>query len=385
MYVPNVPRFRPKWTRIRSPERPGWIEDDRWTPPGTRHIYADARTGIAVAARAAADPGGVVLLPSYIPEGVVRVLLDAGLEPKFYPVSDDLTLPPEAVLDRISALEPEVLVTVNYFGFADPNLSLFVDAAQDVDAVVIEDCARALFGRDRDGDLLGTRGAASVYSLHKFLPVPNGGLAVGRHLELPAPGSARGEAGNLVSTAGVAIARKLGFDPGQKLPAAVRPSSNGTGGGGLSADGTSSGTGSTWLQSPESPGPLTEAGLAKVRPAVIVERRRKRYESLRSRLEGLSPITPLTPPAHDGAAPYGVVLRVEGGAEQCQSLYRTLADRGLPAERLTWPIHSFSLPRREYPGARALREATLVLPTHHQMPPETVDRVAETVRGELSD
>ena len=61
-------------------------------------------------------------------------------------------------------------------------------------------------------------------------------------------------------------------------------------------------------------------------------------------------------------------------------LYDALHRRRLPGEVLTWPpIHRHQAVDA-FDGASALRRRLVVLPTHQQVPEETIPRLAECVR-----
>jgi dTDP-4-amino-4,6-dideoxygalactose transaminase len=86
-----------------------------------------------------------------------------------------------------------VLLVIHYFGFPQPLPELAAFCTRN-GLLLVEDCAPALFSRDASGPL-GRSGAFSIFSLHKTLPLPHGGLLVANdpkidltlELEEPAP------------------------------------------------------------------------------------------------------------------------------------------------------------------------------------------------------
>ncbi len=65
------------------------------------------------------------------------------------------------------------MLAINYFGFPQ-DLTPFHDFCSRTRAVLIEDNAHGLFGRDSAGLLLGTRGDLGILSMRKSLPLPDG-------------------------------------------------------------------------------------------------------------------------------------------------------------------------------------------------------------------
>lgn len=154
-----------------------WLADERWVPPGPKGLYARARSGLRVVAREDLPAGATVLLPAYIPRSVVRAFRAGDVSVRYYPIEPDLRYPWRAVRDRIDAVEPEAVLFVHYFGFADPAFDDLAGTARAVGATVIEDCARALFARDAPGDYGGCarrwrRSTGSTSSRPPYTRVP---------------------------------------------------------------------------------------------------------------------------------------------------------------------------------------------------------------------
>jgi dTDP-4-amino-4,6-dideoxygalactose transaminase len=120
------------------------------------------------------DPGpdANVLLPGYVPDGVVESIREAGATPRFYAIERDLG--PD-LADVASKLDDGTVAAtvVHYFGFPAPRFDAFRQLTANDDVPVVTDNAHATFSRDGDR-LLGTRGAVGFTSLRKTLPVPNG-------------------------------------------------------------------------------------------------------------------------------------------------------------------------------------------------------------------
>lgn len=119
------------------------------------------------------QPGEAVLLPGLICRELLSALNLVGAVPRFYPVGPDLR----------PAISPrqwpagKAIIAVNYFGFPQ-DLGPFVEYCRRTGATLIEDNAHGLFGHDKDGAVLGTRGDIGIFSFRKSLPVPDGAAMV---------------------------------------------------------------------------------------------------------------------------------------------------------------------------------------------------------------
>ncbi|WP_049985954.1 DegT/DnrJ/EryC1/StrS family aminotransferase [Halobellus rufus] len=357
------PRFRFQWLADPGRRPIDWLDDDTWIPDGRRRVYRWAKQGLTVAFETL-DAGETVLLPAYVPGGVTWAALHAGLDVRYYPVAADLTLPVGEISRLIRTVEPAAVQFIHYFGFVDEGFDSLVSVAREHGALVVEDCARGLFGRDENGTPLGSRGDLAVFCPHKTLPVPDGGIAVSRNgLELPEPSPTRDWRHD---------ARYLLGSLRDRVPVDVVPD----------AVFGRSHTGEVDDVEPEEAlagaSPLTAFGLARCRPAVVSAKRRARYRCLRGLLDGRERFRVVTGTVHEGACPYGVVGVLDSEAER-DELFRGLRSAGLPSEVLTWPPVHRREEVRGFEGAERLRKRSIVFPTHQQLSWATVGRLAAHV------
>ncbi len=137
-----------------------------------RHFLTWARNGIYHSLRAAKLlPGEAVLVPSYICKVVPEAVEGFGAQVVYYGITKDCRIDfgdLESKLER----SPRALIAAHYFGFPQPaaDLRTFCDRHR---LYFIEDCAHVLRS-EREGELLGTFGDASVFSLRKFFPLYDG-------------------------------------------------------------------------------------------------------------------------------------------------------------------------------------------------------------------
>lgn len=361
--VAELPRFRLRWLLDKSPTRPSWLEDDEWVPSGDRQLYSRSKQGL-YAWLNSLDREGVVLLPAYVPGGVTWAVLAAGYDVRYYPVSSDLSLPVEAISSAIERYEPAAVLFIHYFGFVSAGFDELVAVARRHDSAVIEDCARGLFSRDRNGRLLGSIGDLAMFCLHKTMPMPNGGLTISKTNPLPDADEIQREWRTLPRLAVLLFAQGIGINtesqPDIRRPTDRHPSE-------VSPD-----------RSLSALGPLSKRALSHCNPSEIRSAREGRYRALRSLLIDKTQLTVVTPPIYDGAAPFGVAALAATSTLRERYLHE-LHDRGLPCEVLTWPFVYRHEEAGNYPEAETLRSRLLVFPLHQQLDPRDIGEIAATI------
>ncbi|KAB1185124.1 MULTISPECIES: DegT/DnrJ/EryC1/StrS family aminotransferase [Haloferax] len=377
MFIPLEPEFRLRWLGKPDPQHPPWLHDSDWIPSGHTQLYAYARTGLHAILDALGASSGTALLPAYLPESAVWPFREHDYDIVYYPISEDLTYPENKIETLIDEVTPDVVLFVHYLGFADPAFERVATAASASGATVIEDCARGLFSRDATGKLLGSTGDAAVFCAHKTLPAPFGGIAVTRNLALPTPTepvSEKKEVLRLVTTKGINqlnLRNTLRRLNGRAVPrpfyedlAAVLPMPD-----------------SAWP--PVAPGMLSRIGLTEASPPRIRSQRRARYNRVRTHLLDIDGIHVLTPWAHEGANPYGVAIRIPQGPETRNDVYHAIRRAGLPAERYIWGLDDDWTYIEDFPEATRLRETIIIIPTHQQVPWQSLPRFAEIITQTL--
>ena len=143
-------------------------------PPGSFLTHL-GRTALVHAFRAlGVGSGSDVLLPAFHCGVEVHAVRHVGASATFYPVSASLGVDLDAVLSRIGPGTRAVVLT-HFYGIEQPAQ----DLARHCDArgiALIEDCAHVFAGSGSDPGLPGSSGHAAIFSLPKFLPVPDGGV-----------------------------------------------------------------------------------------------------------------------------------------------------------------------------------------------------------------
>lgn len=114
-----------------------------------------------------------VLFPEFICRDILSSANSLGAVPVFYPVDAMLRL--AVAPDDLPAAR--AIVAVNYFGFPQ-DLGPYREYCRRTGALLVEDNAHGLLGRDEKGLLLGTRGDFGIFSLRKTIFVPDGAALV---------------------------------------------------------------------------------------------------------------------------------------------------------------------------------------------------------------
>lgn len=143
--------------------------------------YESARAGLLDLLTTGSLPRtGRVLLPSYIGlseyegSGVLDPAIESGRDVGFYRLNSDLSIDAEDLARQFGASGVGVVIVIHYFGRTVDGLDEVQDLADQHGVVLVEDLAHGLFTALGDGPA-GTRGDASLFSIHKMLPIHDGG------------------------------------------------------------------------------------------------------------------------------------------------------------------------------------------------------------------
>ena len=122
-----------------------------------------------------------VLLPAYIgwsPQegsGVFDPVLESKVPYDFYRMDRNLHIDLDDLRSKLKLANVKLLVLIHYFGYRDPAYEQAVALAHEHGVVVLEDQAHSFFN-DMVYGSTGRLGDASIFSLHKMLPLPDGGI-----------------------------------------------------------------------------------------------------------------------------------------------------------------------------------------------------------------
>lgn len=132
----------------------------------------------------------IVLLPAFIGwssnegSGVFDPVSDLACRYAFYRTDERLHIDLDHLEQVLGRHRPAVLLLIHYFGYPDPAYAAAVELARSLEAEVVEDEAHAMY-TDLVGGVSGRAGLAAFFSLHKMLPVPQGGVLVLNSADTP--------------------------------------------------------------------------------------------------------------------------------------------------------------------------------------------------------
>jgi len=321
-------------------------------------------------------PREPVLLPAYSCFDLVTAAVGADVPIRFYDV-DPRTLTPEiADLERVASDGCRAIVAANLFGFPLdwPRVRSLAD---DVGATLIEDAAQAL-GATWGDRSAGTFGDLTVMSFGrgKGWMGGSGGALLGRRRPLSGAASAlpaerSGARDFLVSLAVWTLGRPSLYRVPASIPAL--------------------GLGETRYKTPTAPSAINRlAAAVALRHADMardaVEGRRARAATLGATLEGGSSVEPCHP-LEGGRCGYlrYPVLAADGGeaGRLASELLGAGVVRGYPTALPDLPqAEALVAEPRECPGAAALAERLLTLPTHPRVGRADLRRIETAFQGE---
>ena len=125
--------------------------------------------------------GQKILLPGYIGisvnegSGVFDPLAEYQIGVEFYKVKRDLSTDLEDFKARILGGNVRAALVIHYFGFLQSEIKTMLELCRENKVLLIEDCAHTL-SSTHAGTRLGQFGDFGLFSLHKILPVTDGGI-----------------------------------------------------------------------------------------------------------------------------------------------------------------------------------------------------------------
>lgn len=320
--------------------------------------------------------GDRVLMPIYHHGVEVEAILASGAEVDFFRIHPDLTADLSDIRAKLNE-RTRVLYIIHYLGFPQPvdELARF---AREHGLKLVEDCALALFSSFA-GKWLGSAGDAAIFSLHKTLPVPNGGgllvndPALFGEIETVAPPLASTMSRTMSSALDHVRLRMPGA--GAVVSATARGLGRGlirkanierTPVGGAVFDATKAGWGMS---------EISRLVIDRSDAERIVSKRRENYLLL-ARLLGEHAWLPNLP---EGVCPLFFPLWVE----EKEPVIKTLARFGIEAVNF-WLIPHSKVPAGDV-VTDSLRQHLLELPCHQDLDPEHVHYVAKVLLAQIID
>lgn len=154
------------------------IQIDKFLPPAReQHFFLTGRSAIyQLIVALGLSENDTVLLPAYVPEGVIDPFIVKGVRVSFYPTDRRLLADPDDIRRMLAVDESiKTLIIIHPMGFLQP-IDAINDICDEKGVCLIEDNAQGLFSSYSDGEFVGSKGDVSLFSLNKFLPVPDGAI-----------------------------------------------------------------------------------------------------------------------------------------------------------------------------------------------------------------
>lgn len=129
------------------------------------------------------EKGNNIMLPAFVAHGVALPIKRKGLIPMYYKSNEDLSPNIVDIEKKIKNKNVVAIFLIHYFGYPQEIESL-IKIAKNNNVIIIEDCAQALYSTYSNGNLIGTKGDITLFSLTKFLPIPDGSLFVFNNAEI---------------------------------------------------------------------------------------------------------------------------------------------------------------------------------------------------------
>jgi dTDP-4-amino-4,6-dideoxygalactose transaminase len=329
--------------------------------------YARARHGLWNGCNAVGlAPGDVVLAPAYHHGSEIEALLRAGLEVRFFDVTDALE-PDPIELDRLLGPMVRVLYLIHYLGFPQTP-SRWRSWCDDRGLLLFEDAAQAWLA-SRDGVPVGTLGDLAIYCLYKTIGVPDGAALICHPRALDHTARRRLGLLALIKRHGAWLAQK------EALTATILSKlDRATGAGRREVRSTHE---EFELGDPHQPASSSSAWiLPRAFDTSIADRRRSNYRFLLERLNHRVPAPFASLP--DGACPFAFPVE----ANEPGRAVSDLEARGVMALQL-WKHPHPALAVPDFPRAAHLRETVIALPVHQELSPANLRHIADAAREVL--
>jgi len=173
------------WIGMERPEEFPWSNHNAF-------LFASGREALVVLLRSLQfKEGDAVLLPAFVPEGIIAPCQLQKLDIHYYTIDRNLDPNWSCLDDMMRVFQPKLAILIHYFGDRR-DAERFVAICHRYGALVIEDLAHAQTLKDSS---LGANGDFVLYSLTKMVGVPDGAVL------------------QIASDSGLQLKLKRSFDP----------------------------------------------------------------------------------------------------------------------------------------------------------------------------
>jgi len=316
-------------------------------------------------------PGATVLMPSSLCAVAIAPFLRAGLKVRLYRVDDQLNLDFDDISRKLD--RSVCALYLNHYLGRPSQADRARKLCDEAKIKLIEDCAHTLLGRV-GGREVGTFGDIAIYSLRKFLSIPDGGAlrfnakggeptpprrhAIGATFRDQSRWALVGLAARNLLPSPIGFRRRDWIDRYLAFEDVIA----------LDADIV-----------PRTISPLSRELVARSDLSEIARARRENFDRWRILLTALPQLRPLFPGFDGGECPYGFPILVKERRE----LITHLAAHGILAEPTILPPYYSAVAtaawKERFVGIEALAQDMVTLPVHQGLTTAVVDRIGTMV------
>jgi hypothetical protein len=117
-----------------------------------------------------------LLVPVFIPEGLILPIKRKKINLQFYELNHDFTPNINSIKKLISSFNIRSIILIHYFGINCLN-SVLINYIKTNSIYLIEDCAQGFLSQNKN-EFLGKIGDVCIFSLNKMMPLPDGALFI---------------------------------------------------------------------------------------------------------------------------------------------------------------------------------------------------------------
>lgn len=153
------------------------LPKDKISHRGGRKVFtADGRSALSAGLKILGiSRDDTVLIPAYICKIIPSLLTGLGISYRYYPLKQDLSIDTDGLRKLIDSTDSKAVIILHYLGFIDPGFDDVIRLCRDKGLKIIEDCVHALYSKNK-GRMVGADGDIGIFSLHKALGTPTGGM-----------------------------------------------------------------------------------------------------------------------------------------------------------------------------------------------------------------
>lgn len=125
-----------------------------------------------------------VLLPPLCPQGIILPFQRKKIKCEFYHLTDNFKIDIASLTNQLSDKNCKAVFVIHFFGLFNSQIYQIRDICTKINVILIEDVVQGLFSKDQNANIMGNVGDISIFSLPKFLAVPDGAVFVINRPEL---------------------------------------------------------------------------------------------------------------------------------------------------------------------------------------------------------